>query len=111
MLRKFSRVLIAAVALPAFATPPVAPVFTYDAAPKQILLDWNYVPKANWYEVWFKANASAAWAKLGERPSWYPHLDVNVSAHLLDWAGMRWDVRACNPGGLLGDTIDDLWLQ
>jgi len=93
------RVLLAAAALPALATPPEAPVFVYDAAPKQILLDWNYVPRANWYEIWFKANAGAAWAKLGERPSWYPHRDVNVSAHLLDWGEMRWDVRACNPGG------------
>jgi hypothetical protein len=83
----------------AFATPPVAPEVIEDAAPRQVLFDWNYVPKANWYEVWFKANDGAAWAKLGERPSYYPHLDVNVSAHLLDWFGMRWDVRACNPGG------------
>jgi hypothetical protein len=99
MYRNVLRACLAAVVLPALATPPAPPDFTYDAPPKQILLDWNYVPRANWYEVWFQANPSAAWAKLGERPSWYPHLDVNVSAHLLDWYGMRWDVRACNPGG------------
>jgi hypothetical protein len=99
MFRNALRVLLVATAVPALAAPPAAPELIYDAAPKQILLDWNYVPKANWYEIWFKANAAAAWAKLGERPSWYPHRDVNVSAHLLDWAEMRWDVRACNPGG------------
>jgi hypothetical protein len=81
------------------AAPPDQPVLIYDAAPKQVLLDWNYVPRANWYEIWFQANSAAAWAKLGERPSWYPHRDVNVSAHLLHWAEMRWDVRACNPSG------------
>jgi len=91
--------LLAAAALPVMATTPVAPEVVYDAAPKQILFDWNYVPRASGYEIWFKANAGAAWAKMGERPSWYPHRDMNVSAHLLDWTGMRWDIRACNPGG------------
>jgi hypothetical protein len=81
------------------AAPPDQPVLIYDAAPRQVLLDWNYVPRANWYEIWFQANSAAAWARLNERPSWYPHLDVNVSAHLLHWSEMRWDVRACNPSG------------
>jgi len=93
------RALFVAAAFPAFATPPVAPEVVYDAAPKQILFDWNYVPRANLYEIWFRANPGAAWSKMGERPSWYPHRDMNVSAHLLDWTGMRWDIRACNPSG------------
>src|ERR1700741_4525987 len=83
----------------AVAAPPAQPTLIFDAAPKQVLFDWNYVPKANYYEIWFQANAAAPWAKIGERPSWYPHRDVNVSAHLLDWGDSRWDVRACNPSG------------
>lgn len=99
MFRKSWCALFAAAALPALAAPPDAPELTYDGAPKQILLDWNYVPRANWYEIWFQANAGAAWVKLGERPSWYPHRDVNVSSHLMHWFDQRWDVRACNPSG------------
>lgn len=99
MFRLALRVLLVAAALPVLATPPEAPEVVYDAAPKQILFDWNYVPRANFYEIWFQANAGAAWAKVAERPSWYPHREVNVSAHLLDWSGMRWDLRACNPSG------------
>ncbi len=78
---------------------PAAPTLIYDAAPKQVLFDWNYVPQANYYELWFKADTGAAWAKFGERPSWNPHWDANISSHLLNWFDSRWDVRACNPSG------------
>ncbi len=98
MFRFALRVLLIAAAFPVAAA-PAAPEVVYDAAPKQILFDWNYVPRANWYEIWFQSGPGAVWAKMGERPSWYPHRDMNVSAHLLDWTGMRWDIRACNPGG------------
>jgi len=112
MFRIALRVLLVAAALPVFAAPPDAPELIYDAAPKQLLFDWNYVPRANWYEIWFQSGPGAVWAKMGERPSWYPHRDMNVSAHLLDWSGMRWDVRACNPSACstprsinLGSTV------
>jgi hypothetical protein len=97
-----------AASLGARAEPPARPELIFDAAPKQILFDWNYVPKANYYEIWFQANAGAAWSKLGERPSWNPHRDVNLSSHLLNWFDSRWDVRACNPSGCSAPRAIDI---
>ena len=99
MLRKHLRVLLAFVALPALSAPPDPPAVTTGANIKQLRFDWNYVPRANWYELWFRANAGAAEAKFGEVPSWRPRVTSSVSAHLLDWPAARYRVKACNPGG------------
>ena len=83
----------------AFATPPAAPVVTVGAGLKQLQFDWNYVPKAGHYEVWFRSNPGAAWAKFADTPSWRPRANVNISAHLLHWVEARYVIKACNPSG------------
>jgi hypothetical protein len=97
------RVLTGLVALlfsqAAFATPPAAPVVTVGAGLKQLQFDWNYVPRAGHYEVWFRSNPGAAWAKFADTPSWRPRANVNISAHLLHWAEARYVIKACNPSG------------
>jgi hypothetical protein len=83
----------------AFATPPAAPVVTVGAGLKQLQFDWNYVPRAGHYEVWFRSNPGAAWAKFAETPTWRPRANVNISAHLLHWIEARYVIKACNPSG------------
>jgi len=39
---------------PALAVVPDAPTVTVSGAPKQLAFKWNYVARANWYELWFK---------------------------------------------------------
>lgn len=108
MLNKILGALLVSATLPALAAGPAAPEVIYRGVTKQLQFDWNYVPRANYYEVWYQANASAAWAKFGERPSSYPHWDQNVSAHLLHWSEMRWEIKACNPSGCTGTGPIDL---
>src|SRR5690349_9433603 len=79
------------------AAPPAAPQVTSGAGLKTLRFDWNYVPRANRYELWFKANNGASWAKFGETPSYRPRINSGVSAHLLDWTQALYHVRACNP--------------
>jgi hypothetical protein len=81
------------------AAPPAAPAVTVGADIKELRFDWNHVPQANRYELWFRANAGAAWAKFGETPSYRPRITATVAAHLLDWQQARYQVRACNPSG------------
>ena len=84
----------------AFATPPAAPQVTIGASNvKQLRLDWEIVPRSNYYEVWFIANNGAAPVKFGERQPWNPHWVQNVSVHLLNWSEARWMIKACNPSG------------
>jgi trimeric autotransporter adhesin len=85
--------------VPALAVVPDAPTVTVSGAPRVLQFKWNYVPRANWYEVWFRANAGAAWVKYAEAPSWRPRADINVSVHLLDWRAARYRVAACNSLG------------
>ncbi|HTU66616.1 MAG TPA: hypothetical protein VMF52_11745 [Steroidobacteraceae bacterium] len=108
MFRFLLRALLVVAAAPVLAAKPAAPDVLYYSGDKQLLFDWNYVPQANYYEVWFKANSGAAWAKFGERPSWNPHWVQNISAHLLNWADMRWEVKACNPSGCTGTGPIDI---
>jgi hypothetical protein len=94
--------LFAALSLPvvALATLPAAPTVVVSAPQtKQLGFKWNYVPRANYYELWFKANAGATEVKFGDFPSWHPYATSSVSAHLLDWEQARYRVNACNPGG------------
>ncbi|HLA70214.1 MAG TPA: hypothetical protein VK624_01810 [Steroidobacteraceae bacterium] len=81
------------------ATPPAAPIVEYSANVKQVILDWEILPRSNYYELWFKANNSAAPVKFDERRPWDPHWANNVAAHLLNWDEARWEVRACNFSG------------
>jgi hypothetical protein len=94
-----SLALFTILAAPALAVVPDAPTVTVSGAPRVLQFKWNYVPRANWYEVWFRANAGAAWVKYAEAPSWRPRADINVSVHLLDWRAARYRVAACNSLG------------
>jgi hypothetical protein len=92
----------------AFATPPAAPVVTVGAGLKQLQFDWNYVPRAGHYEVWFRSNPGAAWAKFADTPSWRPRANVNISAHLLHWVEARYVIKACNPSGCTSSSEIDV---
>lgn len=89
----------------ALAAPPAAPTVTAGADLKTLRFDWNYVPQANRYELWFKANNGATWAKFSDTPSYRPRTTTGVSAHLLDWNQARYQVRACNPSGCAGSDL------
>ena len=91
-----------------FAAPPAAPVVEYSADVKQVILDWQIVPRSNYYELWFKANNGAAPVKFDERKPWNPNWTNNVSAHLLNWQEARWEVRACNFSGCSSSGLIDI---
>jgi hypothetical protein len=82
------------------AQPPPAPTITSAATDiKQLQFDITPVTRANWYELWFKANTGAQWGKYAETPAQRPLIRINASVHLLDWREARYFVKACNPGG------------
>jgi hypothetical protein len=60
--RTLTGLLATLLAQSAFATPPAAPVVTVGAGLEQLQFDWNYVPRAGHYEVWFRSNPGAPWA-------------------------------------------------
>jgi hypothetical protein len=76
-----------------------APYVTVGAGLKQFRFDWDYIPRSNYFELWFKANDGAAWIKYGETPAWRPRINISVSAHFLNWQQARYRVRVCNPSG------------
>lgn len=48
---------------------PAAPSVTVGASNiKQLQFDWDPVPQANYYELWFKANDGAQWVKYADTP-------------------------------------------
>jgi hypothetical protein len=82
------------------AQPPPAPTITSAATDiKQLQFDITPVTRANWYELWFKANGGAQWGKYAQTPAQRPLIRINASVHLLDWTEARYYVKACNPGG------------
>lgn len=79
---------------------PGAPVVTVGANLKQLQFDWEQVPTSNSYELWFKANAGAAWVKYSKIPAAQTaRIRISVSVHLLDWRVAQYRVAACNPSG------------
>jgi hypothetical protein len=79
---------------------PAAPVVTVGADIKQLQFDWDQVPTSNTYELWFKANAGAAWVRYSTIPAAQTaRIRINVSVHLLDWRVAKYRVAACNPSG------------
>jgi hypothetical protein len=89
-----------AFAATAAATPPPVPAVTVAATDiKQLQFDITPVARANWYELWFRANPNAQWVKYAQTPAQRPLIRVAVSVHLLDWPQARYTVKACNPGG------------
>jgi len=66
---------------------------------KQLQFDMTTAVRANWYELWFKANSSSPWVYYSRTPVQRPRFRINTSVHLLDWKQARFFVKACNPGG------------
>jgi len=93
-------ITLATLAPIAQAAPPAAPVVTVGAELKQLQFDWDPVPSANRYELWFKANAAAAWVKYIDVPGAQSEsVRINVSVHLLDWRVAKYRLAACNSSG------------
>ena len=94
---------------------PAAPIVTVGTNDiKQLQFDWDAVPQANRYELWFKANAGASWTLYAQTPAQRPLIRISVSAHLLDWRVARYLVKACNPSGCTASAevgVDDLALD
>lgn len=79
---------------------PAAPVVTVGATDiKQLQFDWDAVPRANTYELWFRANPGAQWAKYSTTIAQRPYFRIGLSVHLLDFPAARYYVKACNPSG------------
>ena len=83
----------------AFAAPPPAPTITVAATDiKQLQFDITPVPRANWYELWFRSNPGAQWVQYARTTAQRPRIRTNTAVHLLDWRQARFYVKACNPG-------------
>jgi hypothetical protein len=79
---------------------PAAPQVTVGADLKQLQFDWDRVPSATRYELWFKANDAAAWVKYIDVPGARSEsVRINVSVHLLDWRVARYRLAACDASG------------
>jgi len=84
----------------ALAALPPAPTITVAATDiKQLQFDISPVTRANWYELWFKANPGAPWVEFTRTPVQRPRIRINTPVHLLDWRQARYFVKACNPSG------------
>ena len=84
----------------AVAALPPAPTIAVAATDiKQLQFDISPVPRANWYELWFKANPGASWVQYARAPVQNQRIRINAAVHLLDWRQARYFVKACNPGG------------
>ena len=84
----------------ALAALPPAPTITVAATDiKQLQFDISPVTRANWYELWFKANPGAPWVEFTRTRVQRPRIRINTSVHLLDWRQARYYVKACNPSG------------
>jgi hypothetical protein len=84
----------------ALAALPPAPTISVAATDiKQLQFDISPVIRANWYELWFKANSGAPWVLYARAGVQNQRIRINTSVHLLDWRQARYFVKACNPGG------------
>lgn len=112
---RFVLVIALLAAATAARAAPAAPVVTVGADIKQLQFDWEQVPTSNSYELWFKANAGAAWVKYSTIPAAQTaRIRINVSAHLLDWRVAKYRVAACNPSGCTNSSevgVDGLPLE
>jgi hypothetical protein len=94
-------VLICTFASVALAAPPPAPAVNVAATDiRQLEFNWDPVPGAQRYELWFRSAPGAQWVKFREQPAQRaPLFRIGVSVHLLDWKQARYYVAACNTGG------------
>jgi hypothetical protein len=99
---KFFFALLACVVCPvAFAAPPPAPSITVAATDiRQLEFNWDPVPGAQRYELWFRSAPGAPWVKYSEHDARRaPLFRIGVSVHLLDWAQASYYIKACNTSG------------
>ncbi len=91
----------------ALAAPPPAPTIAVAATDiRQLEFNWEPVPGAQSYELWFRSAPGAQWVKYREQPAQRaPMFRVGVSVHLLDWRQARYYVRACNIGGCTASNV------
>ena len=89
-----------ALASVALAAPPAAPVVTAGVSNiKQLQFDWDAVPGASRYELWYLVGPGGQWKKTAETTAQRRLIRINVSVHLLVWPTARYRVAACNSSG------------
>ncbi len=97
--------VICAIALvmtsPVYAqTIPQAPALTAGAEFKGLRFDWEPVAGATWYELEYKANQRAAFAKKGSNlAASATSYRYRFPLHLFDWTYARYRLAACNAAG------------
>ncbi len=100
------RLLVTVSAMLAVAAPgqsavmPPAPAVAAETSIKNIRLHWEGSAGASWYEVWYRPNAAGTYRRvLADIPASRTEAEFRISVHLLDWAGARYQVAACNRTG------------
>jgi hypothetical protein len=78
---------------------PPAPQLTAGAGIKQLQFDWDAVPGASYYELWYRPSAANRWLRVVQPPAGSTRARIAVSVHLLDWLHARYRVDACNASG------------
>jgi trimeric autotransporter adhesin len=97
--RGCAALLLAACTSLALAAPPAPQATARAGGIKQLRFDWNAVPGATRYELWFKNNASGTPVRYFQVPASQRSVINNVSVHLLDWPNVRYWVNACDSSG------------
>jgi hypothetical protein len=97
--RGFAALLLATCTSLALAAPPAPQATASAGGIKQLRFDWNAVPGATRYELWFKNNANATPVRYFQVPGSQRSVTNNVSVHLLDWPNVRYWVNACDSSG------------
>ena len=81
-------------------TIPQAPSLTAGPEFKGLRFDWQPVAGASWYELEYKANQNAAFAKKGSNlPASATSYWFRFPLHLFDWTYARYRLAACNASG------------
>jgi len=85
----------------ALAAPPPAPEVDVAATDiRQLEFNWDAVPGAQSYQLWFRAAPEADWVLYREQSARRARVfRVGVAVHLLDWPQARYYVSACNNSG------------
>src|SRR5690349_7254197 len=81
-------------------TVPSAPSLTAGPEFKGLPFDWQPVTGAAWYELEYKPNQNAAFAKLGTNlPASATSYAYRFPLHLFSWTYARYRLAACNASG------------
>jgi hypothetical protein len=81
-------------------TIPQAPSLNAGPEFKGLRFDWQPIAGATWYELEYKPNQSAAFAKQGSNlPASATSYAYRFPLHLFDWTYARYRLAACNASG------------